>query len=107
MKSFIVFALVLATALAAPPQTNDRDAQIVRYESDNIGIDGYSYGFETSNGIQASENGALTNPGTDAEALEVRGAFSYYGPDGILYEVTYTADKDGFHPNGAHFPQAP
>lgn len=39
---FIVLALFVAAALAAPAGP-DADAQVVRYESDNIGVDGYNY----------------------------------------------------------------
>lgn len=53
MKFLIVFTLIVATALAAPPkqasrklrQSNDdsSNAQILKYENDNIGIDGYNF----------------------------------------------------------------
>lgn len=53
MKFLIVFALIVASALAAPPrpvqrqsrQSNDdsKNAQILKYENDNIGIDGYNF----------------------------------------------------------------
>ena len=41
MKFIIVFALVIAAALAAP--ADDKDATIVNYENDNIGIGEYKY----------------------------------------------------------------
>ncbi|XP_045494051.1 flexible cuticle protein 12-like [Colias croceus] len=107
MKSFVVFALCVVAALAAPPTTNDGDAQILRYESDNIGVGPYAYTLETSNGISAQENGQLKNVGSENEALEVRGQFSYPGPDGVLYTVTYVANENGFQPSGAHLPQPP
>lgn len=43
MKVAIVFALCVAATLAAPPTTNDQAATVLRYESDNIGVDGYQY----------------------------------------------------------------
>lgn len=52
MKFMIVFALVIATALAAPPKQSPRqsrasddsaNAQIIKYENDNIGLDGYNF----------------------------------------------------------------
>lgn len=42
MKMFIVFAAVLALALAAPVD-DSKNAQILRYENDNIGVDGYKF----------------------------------------------------------------
>uniref|UniRef100_A0A2A4J8W9 Cuticle protein n=1 Tax=Heliothis virescens TaxID=7102 RepID=A0A2A4J8W9_HELVI len=106
MKSFIVLALFVA-AVAAAPAGPDADAQILRYDSDNIGVEGYNYAVETSNGISQQEQGQLKNAGTDAEAIVVRGQFSYTGPDGVLYSVSYVADENGFQPQGAHLPQAP
>lgn len=53
MKFLIVFTFIVAVALAAPPkqtarklrQSNDdsANAQILKYENDNIGIDGYNF----------------------------------------------------------------
>ncbi|XP_047525460.1 cuticle protein CP14.6-like [Pieris napi] len=106
MKSFIVFALFVAAAVAAPASP-DADAQILRYDADNIGVGDYNNAVETSNGIKRVEQGVLKNVGTENEALEVRGEFSYPGPDGVLYTVTYIANELGFQASGAHLPQAP
>ncbi|XP_049869661.1 flexible cuticle protein 12-like [Pectinophora gossypiella] len=106
MKSFIVFALFVAAAAAAPANP-DADAYVVKYDSDNIGVDGYNYNVQTSNGISQQEQGQVINPGTDNEAIAVRGQFSYTGPDGQQYTVTYVADENGFQPQGAHLPVAP
>ncbi|XP_019872730.1 flexible cuticle protein 12-like [Aethina tumida] len=105
MKVVFVFAAVLAVALAAPQRNPEADAQVLRNDLDNIGVDGYSYAYETSNRIAAQEQGQLINPGTDAESIAVRGSFQYVGPDGQTYQVTYIADDNGFQPQGAHLPQ--
>lgn len=42
MKLSVAFAAILAVALAAPPQ-EERDAHIVKYENDNLGLDGYRF----------------------------------------------------------------
>lgn len=62
---------------------------------------------ETSNGIKQEEQGQLNNPGTENEAISVRGQYSYTGPDGQVYTIVYIADENGFQPQGAHIPQAP
>lgn len=41
------------------------------------------------------------------ESEAVSGSFSYTGPDGVQYSITYTADEEGFHPQGAHLPTPP
>lgn len=63
------------------------------------------YSFETSDGIAQQESGQLTNPGSENESMAVRGSFSYTGPDGVVYTVTYIADENGFQPQGAHIPK--
>ncbi|GJQ70340.1 hypothetical protein Trydic_g22774 [Trypoxylus dichotomus] len=106
MKVVLVFAVAIAVAAAAPQQS-DRDAQIIKSVLDNIGTDGYNFEYETSNGIAAQEQGQLRNAGSDNEILAVQGQFKYVGPDGVTYSVTYTADENGFQPQGAHLPVAP
>ncbi|XP_047984035.1 cuticle protein CP14.6-like [Leguminivora glycinivorella] len=105
MKSFIVFALIVAAVAAAPQRGPDADAQVLRYDAENIGVDGYKYSYETSNGIKSEEQAQLNNAGTDNEAISVRGSYSYTGPDGVVYTVVYIADENGFQPQGAHLPQ--
>jgi hypothetical protein len=68
----------------------------------------YSSSYETGNGIVAQEQGYLKNAGQkDLEAQVATGSFSYTGPDGVLYTVTYTADENGFRAEGAHLPTPP
>ncbi|XP_044259075.1 pupal cuticle protein 36-like [Tribolium madens] len=63
--------------------------------------------YETENRISHEESGQLKNPGTDNEISSVQGQFSYTGDDGATYSITYTADENGFRPEGAHLPVAP
>lgn len=51
--------------------------------------------FFIENGIKAEEQGEVKNKGTDNEIQSVRGSYSYTGPDGVLYTVTYIADENG------------
>lgn len=39
--------------------------------------------------------------------MTAQGGFSYTGPDGVRYAISYTADENGFHPTGAHLPTPP
>eukprot|EP00099_Drosophila_melanogaster_P001857 NP_001097523.1 cuticular protein 65Ax1 [Drosophila melanogaster] len=100
MKFAIVLFALFAVALAAPT------VEVLRSDS-NVGIDNYSYAVETSDGTSKSEEGVLKNAGTELEAISTHGSFSYVGPDGQTYTVTYVADENGFQPQGAHLPVAP
>ncbi|XP_030560874.1 endocuticle structural glycoprotein ABD-5 [Drosophila novamexicana] len=101
MKCYTLFLVIcLAVSLArARPAEDDSKAETLRLETDNNGIDKYSFNYETSNGIARSEEGVL-KPGTgDAEGvLAVSGSSSWTAPDGKKYEITFTADETGYHP---------
>lgn len=49
----------------------------------------------------------MKNAGSDAEAQSVSGSFSYTGDDGQKITLTYTADENGFQPQGDHLPTPP
>ncbi|XP_065082654.1 larval cuticle protein 65Ag1-like [Ochlerotatus camptorhynchus] len=101
MKFIVAFAALIALALAAP--VDEKDAQVLKYDSD-VSADGYSFQYDTSNGIQAQEKAELKNFGDDVVALVVRGSYSYTAADGQVYTVNYVADENGFQPEGAHLP---
>uniref|UniRef100_A0A182VC91 Uncharacterized protein n=1 Tax=Anopheles merus TaxID=30066 RepID=A0A182VC91_ANOME len=98
-------ALTLVISAFAAPLDDSRNAEILRYSSENIGIDGYRFEFATSDGTSRTEEAELRNPGTDNEAIAVRGSYSYTGPDGTVYVINYVADENGFQPEGAHIPK--
>lgn len=83
-----------------PRAALDRAANILRFDSE-VGPEGFSYGFETDNGIVAEENGVATN------GVQAQGGFSYTGDDGQVYSVSYTADEGGYQPKGDHLPTPP
>ncbi len=64
--------------------------------------------YQTGNGILGEERGAIKNRGSpDNEINAVQGYYSYPGLDGVQYTITYTADENGFVPQGAHLPTPP
>ncbi|XP_017470789.1 PREDICTED: larval cuticle protein 5-like [Rhagoletis zephyria] len=99
----IIFACLLAVVVARP----NPEAEIVRLDSD-VGPESYTYSLETSDGTKKDEAGQLKDVGTDHEAIVVQGSFSWKDEKtGEVYTVTYTADENGFRPQGAHLPVAP
>lgn len=65
----------------------------------------YFFSYESGNGIKAQEAGK-GGPGEN-QGTQAAGQFSYTGPDGQSYSITYTADEGGFRPQGAHLPTPP
>ncbi|XP_066591274.1 flexible cuticle protein 12-like [Prorops nasuta] len=118
MKLIVALAAVLAVACAAPQvlqvplahtspiRVQEQPVVLVKETpSDNIGVDGYNFGYELSNGETRQESAQLKNAGTEQEALVVTGSFSFVDQNtGVRYSVRYTADENGFHPEGDHIP---
>ncbi|XP_029163207.1 flexible cuticle protein 12-like isoform X1 [Nylanderia fulva] len=110
----IAFAAVVAAALARSPplilpaQPDYNQVVLVKETPlDNIGIDGYQFGYELSNGQAHQETAQLVNAGQENESLAVRGSFTYVDPaTNVRYTVNYVADENGFRPEGAHLPSA-
>lgn len=91
--------LIAALVVFAQADHIDKDALALRVINDPPQPDGsYASSFETSNGIQVQEAG---------NANGVSGAFSYTSPDGTPIALTFTADENGFQPQGAHLPTPP
>jgi len=75
----------VASVLAAP-QLNPNDITIVKQEEvNNIGVGGYHFSYEQSDGQKREETAELKNEGTDNESLSVVGSFSFIAPDGHTY----------------------
>lgn len=92
---FYVFAVV--SVLAGNPR--DINANTLRHFNE-IHTDGeYNFGYQTSNGIDYAENGI---GGSYAS-----GSYSYTSPEGEFIQLKYTADENGYHPEGDHLPTPP
>lgn len=90
----IVSLAICGCALAVDYQAETRNLV------NEIKEDGsYNYQFDTTNGIAQQESGVGGHYAT--------GSSQYYSPEGELIQLTYTADENGFQPQGAHLPTPP
>ncbi|KAH8366111.1 hypothetical protein KR093_009203 [Drosophila rubida] len=97
----VLFATCLLVGISkALPAADDAQAETVRLESENNGVDKYSFAYETSNGIARNEEGVLKPAEGEADGiLAVHGSSSWTAPDGKKYEISFTADETGYHPS--------
>ncbi|XP_005181975.1 endocuticle structural protein SgAbd-6-like [Musca domestica] len=95
--SIVLLFCVIAVAVAAPQQADEHDAQILRQEVDNNGVDKYNFAYDTSNGISRQEAGELKTT-EDGSAIVMHGSTSWTAPDGKKYEISFVADEFGYHP---------
>ncbi|KAJ0179897.1 hypothetical protein K1T71_004488 [Dendrolimus kikuchii] len=105
---FILVAVALvAVAVAAP--TNPEPPKILRSEFIPSPEGGYSFGFETENGITRSETGEVKQvAGEDNKpqnVVVVRGSYTYTDLEGKPETVNYFADETGFHAEGDSIPK--
>ncbi|XP_016988614.2 pupal cuticle protein Edg-78E [Drosophila rhopaloa] len=92
-----VSVAVLLGAQARPSDSPDAHAEIRSFVNELKQEDGsYNYQFETSNGIAQQEQGV--------GGYYASGSSQYYTPEGQLIQLTYTADENGFQPQGEHLP---
>ncbi|XP_066143562.1 larval cuticle protein LCP-17-like [Euwallacea fornicatus] len=64
--------------------------------------------FETDRNIYAEQRGTLRNPYSNGDAgLQVAGSYQYQSPEEVPISLVYTADENGFHPQGEHLPTPP
>ncbi|KAK0174551.1 hypothetical protein PV327_010311 [Microctonus hyperodae] len=102
---FIAFAIIVTPITSAPA---DDVIPIVSQSQDGPNPDGsYKYSYEAGNGIKAQEEGQLANVGSENEAMQATGEFSYKGDDGQEISLKYKANEEGFVPEGAHLPTTP
>ncbi|XP_014483155.1 PREDICTED: flexible cuticle protein 12-like, partial [Dinoponera quadriceps] len=101
----IALCALVAVSLATPVYDDSQTVVVKETPLDNIGIDGYQFGYELSNGESRQESAQVANLGTDHESIAVQGSFSYVDPaTNVRYTVNYIADENGFQPQGAHLP---
>ncbi|XP_055608417.1 endocuticle structural glycoprotein SgAbd-8-like [Uranotaenia lowii] len=100
MKLIVSLSVLIALTVAAPASNpDDANATILTQENVQEPDGTYAWKFSSSNGIQAEESGK--------GGESVQGSASWVGDDGVPIVLTYTADENGFHPQGAHLPTPP
>ncbi|KAF6212119.1 hypothetical protein GE061_012640 [Apolygus lucorum] len=118
MYKVIVLSCLAAFASARPqaPGAPSADAQATIISETPLSIDptngAYNWAYETSNGIKARETGTprqATDPETNqpTQILAAEGGYSFKDESGVEYSITYTADENGYVPQGAHLPTPP
>ncbi|CAH0558101.1 unnamed protein product [Brassicogethes aeneus] len=63
----------------------------------------HSYLYETENGIYEDQQGFPK----DSHNLAVQGQQQFTAPDGQVIRLSYTADENGYRPQGDHLPTPP
>ncbi|KAF0311868.1 Leucine-rich repeat-containing protein 45 [Amphibalanus amphitrite] len=96
MKLLVIFALVVVAAAAPAPQETAQ-VKILKDERSMEGDGKFSYAWESEDGSMADATGENKMIG-EAFGVAMSGSYSFQAPDGKTYEVTWTADENGFQP---------
>lgn len=84
----VVLLIVAVMTVHSAPQGSPNEITIIKQEENNsIGVGGYHFSYEQSDGQKREETAELKNEGTENESISVVGSFSYLGPDGKTYRV--------------------
>ncbi|XP_034249944.1 endocuticle structural glycoprotein SgAbd-3-like [Thrips palmi] len=110
MKSMLVSAAVLAVlavVAARPQQQTPRPVAILSQDA-VVNADGSFHSrFETEDGVRRQEVGQLRQLGGKDVAEVVQGQVQYSDREGNQFDLRFTADENGYHPEGSHLPQSP
>ena len=105
---FLILSLALVAVAVAQHHHQQPPVAILRQAQDISPEGSYNYAYETENGISVSEQGSPQPVGPKGEpAVVAQGQYQYTAPDGTPIAVSYSADENGYHPQGAHLPVAP
>ncbi|XP_023017221.1 larval cuticle protein LCP-17 [Leptinotarsa decemlineata] len=104
LKLLVTIMAVIAAASAA---TIPSQFSTVRHFQELEPDGSYEYAYETDNGIYVQEEGKVRKINKDGVDLFVQGSFLYTSPEGQEINLKYTADENGFHPEGNHLPTPP
>ncbi|XP_016991853.1 endocuticle structural glycoprotein ABD-5-like [Drosophila rhopaloa] len=95
-----VLAVVVACCQALPVEPERMTVAILKSEMNKHNDGSYDTIYEAGDGTKRQEDAAVVSEGTEEEALEVKGSYTYIDDDGKVVEVFYTAGKNGFVPYG-------
>ncbi|KAM8709309.1 hypothetical protein ACLKA7_016162 [Drosophila subpalustris] len=91
--------IIAALLVCAHGDHINKDAHIINESNSPPDAEGnFQNSFETSNGIRQQSAGNING---------ISGSFEYVSPDGETIITTYTADENGYHPQGDHLPTPP
>lgn len=98
MHTLQVFVLFLVISISYAGDL-DKDAIVTRFENVIDPEGTYQFGYETTNGIIANEEGE--------GGVRAQGFYRYVSPEGQNIEINYIADENGYQPTGDHLPRSP
>ncbi|XP_075163085.1 pupal cuticle protein Edg-78E-like [Haematobia irritans] len=94
--SVAILSCVFAVALGI---SSDGNARTLNHINEVHSDGSYDFAYQTSNGISVSETGVGSSYAS--------GSYSYTSPEGQNIALTYTADENGYQPQGDHLPTPP
>ncbi|XP_044743078.1 endocuticle structural glycoprotein SgAbd-2-like [Chrysoperla carnea] len=127
-KIFLIISINVCLSQSLPqlnpqnfstPTSTVKPIEIIT-NTEYFGPDGsFNYSFQTANGINVAQSGYFkhnnyTNDQNQnsnvsskyrEDILVIQGAYSYTAPDGLLVNITYVADQNGFQPEGDSIPK--
>ncbi|XP_039446757.1 flexible cuticle protein 12-like [Culex pipiens pallens] len=70
----------------------------MKEQSNNHDPEAFDWRYELSDGREVRQNAYWNELPDGTRFLQVNGFYSYRGPDGVKYSVSYYVDENGYHP---------
>ncbi|XP_039294231.1 endocuticle structural glycoprotein ABD-4-like [Nilaparvata lugens] len=118
MLTFVTLSAVLVALTSAQAQVPFNHFQapqsirsanhipVVSRTEDRHDDGAFNFKYLTGDGQSVQESGVTKrNHENDGNVIVKSGSYQFTSPEGITYQVTYTADEYGFHPVASHLPQ--
>ncbi|XP_058818243.1 endocuticle structural glycoprotein ABD-5-like [Topomyia yanbarensis] len=100
MRAVLLYLVSWTLLCEAAPAVENSDSQLkVVQETNNYKTDEFNWEYELSDGRQVRQNAYVKKLENGSEVLVINGFYSYIGPDGVKYTVSYYADETGYHPD--------
>ncbi|XP_030557986.1 larval cuticle protein 4-like [Drosophila novamexicana] len=93
-----VFLIAVLLISASWARDDDAHAKAEEHKKED-GHGNFAYSYDITNGIGAQEAGDAHN--------NVHGQFHFVSKEGVPVQVSYTADENGYHPQGDSLPTPP
>ncbi|XP_027224480.1 endocuticle structural glycoprotein SgAbd-8 [Penaeus vannamei] len=100
-RACLLVLLSSVCLFAAADESYGAPIPILKDDRTQDAYGGYSFDFESGNGIVRQESGKES----DGQAKE--GGWRYISPEGVPVEIVFVADQGGYQPQGAVVPVAP
>ncbi|XP_030757056.1 endocuticle structural glycoprotein SgAbd-3-like [Sitophilus oryzae] len=104
-KTVLISSLLAVVFSAAVPESKE-PVPILAQDSEVQPDGSFKWSFESGDGTKQEQSG-VPKPAENGTIEAIQGSVSWTDPEGGQHALTYTADENGFVPQGSDVPVGP